>query len=96
VNFVSSLEQHLAVARTVGISQQDIKTIIKLAAFIRGKAAAHVERLAGFVKEKEEVSCDAAVGAYCWAGKRVSTQIRSSTKRGATPAHNMATKDDNK
>jgi len=63
VNCVSSLEQHLAAARTVGISQQDITTIVKLAAFIRGKAASHVERLAGVIEEQEEVSYDAAVGA---------------------------------
>lgn len=64
VNCVSSLEQHLAAARTVGISQQDITTIVKLAAFIRGKAASHVERLAGVIEEQEEVSYDAAVGAW--------------------------------
>jgi len=45
VNCASSLEEHLAAAATVGISQEEIAEIAKLAAFIKERAASHVERL---------------------------------------------------
>jgi AhpD family alkylhydroperoxidase len=45
VNCVTTLEKYLAAAEAVGISQDDIAKIVKLAAFIKGKAASHVERL---------------------------------------------------
>ena len=51
VNCASSLEQHLAEAEAVGISQDEIATIAKLAAFIKGRAASHVERLVNMVAE---------------------------------------------
>ena len=43
VNCVASLEQHLAEAEAVGISQEEIATITELAAFIKRRAASHVE-----------------------------------------------------
>lgn len=45
VNCVSSLETHLAAAEANGISQQDVGEVLKLAAFIKKRAASHVERL---------------------------------------------------
>ena len=50
VNCVSNLETHLEAAETAGISHEDITTIVKLSAFIKGKAASHVEHLAESVK----------------------------------------------
>ena len=47
VNCVSSLEAHLAAAAAVGITQEEITQIVKLAAFIKERAASHVERLVG-------------------------------------------------
>jgi AhpD family alkylhydroperoxidase len=47
VNCVSSLEAHLAAAEAVGITQEEITQIVKLAAFIKERAASHVERLVG-------------------------------------------------
>ena len=44
-NCTSSLEAHIAIAETVGISQEEIAEIAKLAAFIKERAASHVERL---------------------------------------------------
>ena len=46
VNCVSSLKAHLKAAESVGISHDEITTIMKLSAFIKGKAASHVEHLA--------------------------------------------------
>lgn len=47
VNCVASLEQYLAEAEAMGISQDEIARIVKLAAFIKKRAASHVERLVG-------------------------------------------------
>ncbi len=54
VNCVLSLEQHLAAAEKVGVSREEIAKIVKLAAFIKGRAISHVERLAGISEEKDE------------------------------------------
>jgi AhpD family alkylhydroperoxidase len=64
VNCVSSLKTHLEAAESVGISQEDVTTIVKLSAFIKGKAASHVERLAETV-EKPEAVYEKAVSACC-------------------------------
>ena len=45
VNCTSNLKEHLAAAETVGISQEEVAEIVKLAAFIKERAASHVERL---------------------------------------------------
>jgi AhpD family alkylhydroperoxidase len=47
VNCVSSLEAHLEAADAVGITHEEINQIVKLAAFIKERAASHVERLVG-------------------------------------------------
>ena len=45
VNCTSNLKEHLVAAETVGISQEEVAEIAKLAAFIKERAASHVERL---------------------------------------------------
>jgi AhpD family alkylhydroperoxidase len=50
LNCVSSLEAHLAAAEAVGITQEEITQLVKLAAFIKGRAASHVERLVGLAE----------------------------------------------
>jgi AhpD family alkylhydroperoxidase len=52
VNCTSSLEHSLATAKAAGVSQDDIMQIVKLAAFIKRKAASHVERLVGMTEEE--------------------------------------------
>lgn len=47
VNCVTSLEHYLAKAESAGVSQEEITEITKLAAFIKERAASHVERLVG-------------------------------------------------
>ncbi len=64
VNCVTSLEAHLEAAARVGISQEERDTILKLSAFIKSKAASHVERLAATV-EKPEVAYAKEVSACC-------------------------------
>ena len=54
VNCVLSLEQHLTAAANAGVSQEEIAKIVRLAAFIKGRAASHVERLAGISGEEDE------------------------------------------
>lgn len=43
VNCVSNLRRHLEQASALGISQAEISEIIRLATFIKGKAASHAE-----------------------------------------------------
>ncbi len=64
VNCVSSLTAHLEAAKSVGISHDEITTIVKLSAFIKGRAASHVERLAESL-EKPEAIYEKAVSACC-------------------------------
>ena len=64
VNCVSSLKAHLEAAEKVGISHEDIGTLVKLSAFIKGKAGSHVERLAETL-EKPEAAYEKAVSACC-------------------------------
>lgn len=51
VNCVSTFEQHLAKANAVGISHEDIAKVTRLAAYIKKRAASHVERLVGMAEE---------------------------------------------
>ena len=52
VNCVTSLERQLAAAEQSGISREDISEIVKLAVFIKRKAASHVGRLVGMSEEQ--------------------------------------------
>ncbi len=45
VNCTSSLRRHLAAAKTIGITDDEIRLILGLAAFIKGKGASHVDRI---------------------------------------------------
>lgn len=55
---------HLEAAERAGISHEDIGTIVKLSAFIKGKAASHVEHLAESL-DKPEVAYGQEVSACC-------------------------------
>jgi AhpD family alkylhydroperoxidase len=63
VNCVLSLKAHLDAAERAGISHEEVDTIVKLAAFIKGKAASHLEHLAESLKP--EVTYAKAVNACC-------------------------------
>lgn len=52
VNCVSSLKEHLAEAEAVGISEDEVARIVKLAMYIRKRAVSHVERLVGMAEEE--------------------------------------------
>jgi len=56
VNCTSNLEEHLAAAETVGISQEEIAEIVKLAAFIKERAASHVERLVRMPEKERQAT----------------------------------------
>ena len=64
VNCVSTLNAHLEAAESVGISHDEITTIAKLSAFIKGKAASHVEHLVESL-DKPEAAYEKAVSACC-------------------------------
>ena len=56
VNCTATLEEHLAVAETVGISHQEVAEIAKLAAFIKERASSHVDRLVRTREEKDQAT----------------------------------------
>ncbi len=56
-NCTTSLAHHLAAARTLGVAESEIAEVAKLAAFVRGKAASHVDKM---VAAGEAVRDDAA------------------------------------
>ena len=60
VNCVSSLKIHIAAAETVGVSQEELAEIVKLAAFVKKRAASHVERLVGTREEDDPAKSLAA------------------------------------
>ncbi len=53
VNCVANLEYYLSEAERAGVSQDEITTIVKLADFIKQKAASHVDRLVGMTEEDD-------------------------------------------
>jgi AhpD family alkylhydroperoxidase len=46
VNCTSSLEKHISLAQNTGISDNEIKSVLDLALFIKGQASSHVDRIA--------------------------------------------------
>ena len=64
VNCVTCLKTHLEAAQKVGISHEEIMAVVKLSAFIKEKAASHVEHLAETL-EKPEVVYEQQVSACC-------------------------------
>lgn len=61
VNCVSSLERQLGAAATVGISQQEIVEIIRLAMMIKERAASHVERLCAIENQERAESSNSGI-----------------------------------
>lgn len=58
VNCTSTLKKHIAAANTVGISEQEIKSVLDLSLFIKEKAASHVNRIAdGAAKSESSEGC---------------------------------------
>ena len=45
VNCTSNLRRHLAAAKTLGIADDEIEEVTKIARFIKGMAASHVENM---------------------------------------------------
>jgi AhpD family alkylhydroperoxidase len=52
VNCTSSLEQHLVAARSVGLSPNEIRAVLKLAGLIKRVAASHVEKQVGIGSDR--------------------------------------------
>ena len=66
VNCTSNLEKHIAAAEALGVSQNEIRNIVKLATFIKAKAASHVEKLVGTDDHPEsQRRTEQAVGCCC-------------------------------
>jgi len=53
VNCTTTLKAYLNIAVKAGISQEEIVEIVRLAAFIKERAASHVERLVDLGKEED-------------------------------------------
>lgn len=51
VNCVASLEHHLAAAEQAGVPEDEVGQVTALAAFIKQRAASHVERLVGMAED---------------------------------------------
>lgn len=64
VNCVSTLKAHIEAAESLGISHDEITALAKLSAFIKGKAASHVEHLVESL-DKPEAAYEKAVTACC-------------------------------
>lgn len=61
VNCPLNLKKHITAARNVGISNDEIKSALKLTLFIKSKAASHVDRIAeriGSIASLEEKAED--------------------------------------
>ncbi len=52
VNCTSNLEKHIALAQNVGISDNEVKSVLDLALFIKGQASSHVDRIAERIGNK--------------------------------------------
>ncbi len=53
VNCTSNLEKHLKAAQTVGITEEEVREVVTLSAFIKKMAASHVEKLVGVTESAE-------------------------------------------
>jgi len=54
VNCTSTLKHHLKASGRAGISQDEVEEVAKLAKFIKGKAASHVEKLVPVEEASED------------------------------------------
>jgi AhpD family alkylhydroperoxidase len=68
VNCTSSLAQHLAAAKVVGITDDEVKAVARLAAFIKMVAASHVEKLAGVYEDGAAAQVKPPTAAGCGCG----------------------------
>jgi AhpD family alkylhydroperoxidase len=55
VNCTTSVEKHIFAARTVGISEKEIESILGAAQFIKGEAAHYVGQMVKLEKEKDQL-----------------------------------------
>jgi alkylhydroperoxidase/carboxymuconolactone decarboxylase family protein YurZ len=53
VNCTSNLEKHLQAGQAVGITEAEVREVVKLSAFIKTMAASHVEKLVGVTQAVE-------------------------------------------
>jgi AhpD family alkylhydroperoxidase len=56
VNCTTNLERHLGTAKTLGITDDEIGEVTKLARFIKGKAASHVEKMVALEEAGEQIA----------------------------------------
>lgn len=61
VNCTNNLERHLATARALGIPDDEIDEVTRMARFVKGKAASHVESMVAF-EESEDSGTAAPIG----------------------------------
>jgi AhpD family alkylhydroperoxidase len=64
VNCTASLERHLTGAGRFAITAEDVDSIVKLARFIKGKAASHVDKLVGLDETDEEATPEKTQGGF--------------------------------
>jgi AhpD family alkylhydroperoxidase len=55
VNCTTNLEKHIALARNVGISEQEIESVLDAAQFIKGEAAHYVDQIVKLKKKSDEL-----------------------------------------
>ena len=55
VNCTTSVKKHIASARTVGISEEEIQTVLDAARFIKGEAAHYVGQIVKLKEEKDQL-----------------------------------------
>jgi AhpD family alkylhydroperoxidase len=64
VNCTASLERHLAQAGRFAITAEDVDSVVKLARFIKGEAASHVDKAVGLDEAEEEAPPEKAKGGF--------------------------------
>ena len=55
LNCTSSLEQHIATSRSLGITDEEVKSVLDAAFFIKGEAAHYVEQMVKLEKKYDEL-----------------------------------------
>ena len=67
VNCTAGLGRHMETGQRLGITEEEIQEVVGLAAFIKGVAASHVEKLAGVTEggEATEAKQNSAGGCSC-------------------------------
>jgi AhpD family alkylhydroperoxidase len=65
VNCTTNLEQHLAAAKDLGVSEVELLEIIRLSKFIKEKAASHVDKLVCEGNAKTNVTMEPETASVC-------------------------------